>query len=68
VPTWFPAVVGFALGGLFLFGLDRVLPHLHPGSELDEREGLPTRWRRSTLLVLAIALHNIPEGLAVALG
>lgn len=65
VPAWFPAVVGFALGGLFLFGLDRVLPHLHPGSPPDEREGPPTRWRRSTLLVLAIALHNIPEGLAV---
>jgi ZIP family zinc transporter len=46
-------------------GIDLVLPHLHIGASLKESEGLPTTWRRSVLLVLAITLHNIPEGLAV---
>lgn len=63
--SWVPAVVGFLLGGVFLRLIDWVLPHLHPGMELDEAEGIPTSWRRSVLLVLAITLHNIPEGLAV---
>ncbi|MFO8069812.1 MAG: ZIP family metal transporter [Alkalibacterium sp.] len=62
-PAWFPAVVGFLSGGLFLFITDKVLPHLHPGTY--EREGIKTDWQRSVLLVLAITLHNIPEGLAV---
>lgn len=62
IPAWLPAVVGFLLGGAFLRLLDRVLPHLH-GSGVQE--GAPTTWRRTTLLVLAITLHNIPEGLAV---
>lgn len=62
---WVPAVVGFLLGGLFLRGIDMVLPHLHLGLPLEEAEGIPTTWRRSVLLVLAITLHNIPEGLAV---
>ncbi len=61
--SWFPAAAGFALGGIVLWGIDRVLPHLHP--DLKEPEGLPTRWRRSVLLVLAITLHNFPEGLAI---
>ncbi|WP_022835322.1 ZIP family metal transporter [Salisaeta longa] len=66
IPTWLPAVVGFATGGLFLRIADAVLPHLHTGAaNRSEAEGLPTEWRRSTLLVLAITLHNIPEGLAV---
>jgi len=65
VPSWLPAVVGFLLGGLFLRGIDMVLPHLHLGLPLEEAEGIPTTWRRSVLLVLAITLHNIPEGLAV---
>ncbi len=60
---WKPAFIGFLAGGLFLYGLDKLLPHFHPYGE--EREGLPTRWRRSVLLVLAITLHNVPEGLAV---
>lgn len=63
--SWVPAVVGFLLGGVFLRLIDWVLPHLHPGMELEEAEGIPTSWRRSVLLVLAITLHNIPEGLAV---
>jgi len=60
-----PAAIGFALGALFLFGLDKVLPHLHINFKEDEKEGVKTPWRRTTLLVLAITLHNIPEGLAV---
>jgi ZIP family zinc transporter len=62
---WFPAAVGFLAGGLFLRGVDAVLPHLHVGFRMEEAEGLPTRWKRSVLLVLAITIHNIPEGLAV---
>ena len=65
LPVWFPAVVGFLLGGVFLRVVDAILPHLHIGFRADEAEGLKTSWRRSTLLVLAITLHNIPEGLAV---
>jgi zinc transporter, ZIP family len=65
MPVWLPATVGFLLGGVFLRLADAVLPHLHVGAEMHEAEGVPTSWRRSTLLVLAITLHNIPEGLAV---
>lgn len=60
-----PAAVGFLLGALFLFGLDKVLPHLHLNFDKSEAEGIETGWRRTTLLTLAITLHNIPEGLAV---
>lgn len=62
---WMPAVIGFLSGGIFLRICDAFLPHLHIGSPMDEAEGLPTSWRRATLLVLAITLHNIPEGLAI---
>jgi zinc transporter, ZIP family len=66
LPNWFPAAVGFLLGGLFLMGIDKILPHLHPNAPMQAAEGVnPQRRRRSTLLVLAITLHNIPEGLAV---
>ena len=66
LPAWVPAVLGFLAGGLFLRGLDKLLPHLHFRSpSKDEAEGTTTTWRRTTLLVLAITLHNIPEGLAV---
>ncbi len=65
IPAWVPAVVGFILGGLCLRSIDAILPHLHIGFQTEEAEGLKTSWRRSTLLVLAITLHNIPEGLAV---
>lgn len=67
IPAWLPAAVGFLLGGFFLWGVDKILPHLHPtSSSIEEAEGIqPTKKRRSTLLVLAITLHNIPEGLAV---
>ena len=62
---WIPAVIGFLLGGLILRVCDHYLPHLHIGLPRDEAEGLPTSWRRSTLLMLAMTLHNIPEGLAI---
>ncbi|PSQ95823.1 MAG: ZIP family metal transporter [Bacteroidetes bacterium SW_9_63_38] len=65
IPGWIPAAVGFLLGGVFLRVADGVLPHLHPGARMAEAEGPSTSWRRATLLVLAITLHNIPEGLAV---
>lgn len=58
-----PAAIGFGFGALFIFGLDKILPHIH--INFKESEGIKTPWRRTTLLVLAITLHNIPEGLAV---
>lgn len=63
--SWVPAVVGFLLGGVALRGIDRVLPHLHPSLAEGSVEGVSSSWRRSTLLVLAVTLHNIPEGMAV---
>jgi len=65
VPVWFPASAGFLLGGAFLLATDKILPHLHIGLPVSEAEGVKTSWQRSTLLVLAITLHNFPEGLAV---
>jgi zinc transporter, ZIP family len=65
LPSWVPPVIGFLAGGVFLRLLDRVLPHLHPGLKISQAESIHTRWRRSVLLVSAITLHNIPEGLAV---
>jgi ZIP family zinc transporter len=64
-PSWIPALTGFMAGGFFLFLIDKLLPHLHPGFEMNKSEGPKTGLHRSILLVLAIALHNIPEGLAV---
>lgn len=63
--AWLTAVIGFMGGGIFMRLADRVLPHLHPGLGMEKSEGIKTTWQRSTLLVLAITLHNIPEGLAV---
>ena len=60
-----PAVIGFIIGAMFLFGLDKVMPHLHINFREDEKEGVKSNLHRTTLLVLAITLHNIPEGLAV---
>ncbi len=65
LPAWVPATVGFLAGGVFLRIVDRILPHLHIGDPIENAEGISTRWRKTTLLVLAITLHNIPEGLAV---
>jgi ZIP family zinc transporter len=65
VPEWFPALMGFLMGGVFLRGIDMILPHLHLGAPMEQAEGFQTTWRRSVLLVLAITIHNIPEGLAI---
>jgi ZIP family zinc transporter len=62
---WVPAVTGFLAGGAFLLLIDAILPHVHLGQKRSEAEGIKTTWKRSVLLVLAITLHNIPEGLAV---
>ncbi len=63
--AWIPAGVGFLAGGAFIWSIDKILPHLHIGFPREEAEGIQTTWRRSVLLVTAITLHNIPEGLAV---
>ena len=63
--AWITAAVGFLAGGAFLWLVDMTLPHLHMGLKTEEAEGIKTGWQRSVLLVLAITLHNIPEGLAV---
>lgn len=63
--AWLTAAVGFLLGGGFLYAVDKLMPHLHMGLERNQAEGVKTTWTRSVLLVLAITLHNIPEGLAV---
>ena len=65
---WQPATIGFLAGGLVLYLIDKILPHLHPGLDVSQAEGIKTSWQRSVLLVLAITLHNIPEGLAVGVG
>jgi len=64
-PAWLIAAVGFLGGGFFLYLIDQLLPHLHLGLEKSQSEGIQTSWQRSILLVLAVTLHNIPEGLAV---
>ena len=61
----FPAALVFALGALTLFGMDKLMPHLHINFKETEAEGIKTNWHKTVLLVLAITLHNIPEGLAV---
>ncbi len=63
--AWIPAVIGFLAGGTFLYLIDKTLPHLHLSLKTDEAEGIRTSWQRSVLLILAITIHNIPEGLAV---
>lgn len=65
IPKWIPPAVGFASGALFIFVLDRFVPHLHINFDPTASEGVQTTWRKTTLLILAITLHNIPEGLAV---
>ncbi|MDD1659887.1 MAG: ZIP family metal transporter, partial [Methanomicrobiales archaeon] len=62
---WIPAAAGFAAGWLFILVLDRLVPHLHIGFPEEKAEGPKTSLRRTTLLVMAITLHNIPEGLAI---
>jgi len=62
---WIVVLVGFGFGCAFLFGADKLMPHMHLTEEGGQKEGLPSNWRKSILLVSAITLHNIPEGLAV---
>lgn len=65
IPSWIPAAAGFLLGTIFLRIIDKILPHLHLGYPVEAAEGVKTSWQRTTLLVAAITLHNIPEGLAI---
>jgi len=65
IPKWVPPAVGFLLGAIFLRIIDKILPHLHMFLDIKEAEGIHTTWRKTTLLVLAITIHNIPEGLAI---
>ncbi len=65
IAKWIPPAIGFLAGAVFLRLIDKILPHLHLGFQNNEAEGIKTSWKRSTLLVLAVTLHNIPEGLAV---
>ena len=65
IAKWIPASAGFFAGALFLRMIDYLLPHLHLGFKTSEAEGIKTNWRKSTLLFLAVTLHNIPEGLAI---
>jgi len=67
-PAWLPAGVGFLLGGAVIWCIDKTLPHLHLYLPIEDAEGVRSSWRRSVLLVSAITLHNIPEGLAVGVG
>jgi len=63
--SWLPATTGFIAGGAFILLINKLIPHIHVGVVRFKMEGPKTNWRRSVLLVLAITLHNIPEGLAV---
>jgi ZIP family zinc transporter len=67
LPSWLPAAVGFIIGGIFLRVIDRIIPHLPFGSPIEKAEGIKTHWRRTTLITLAMTLHNIPEGLALGI-
>ncbi|MBM3158432.1 MAG: ZIP family metal transporter [Bacteroidetes bacterium] len=62
---WMPAAVGFLAGALFIYALDKFTPHLHINFGVEETEGIQSKFHKTTLLILAITLHNIPEGLAV---
>lgn len=63
--AWVPAAIGFIIGAGFIYVIDKIIPHLHLNAGMNETEGVKTTWDRTILLVLAITLHNIPEGLAV---
>lgn len=68
IGSWFPAAFGFLFGGIFILIMNKIVPHLHPNAKLNDAEGIkPKRLSRSTLLVFAVTLHNIPEGLAVGI-
>ena len=64
-PVWFPAALGFLIGSIFIYILDKIIPHLHLWNPVEESEGIKTSLNKATLLTLAISLHNLPEGIAV---
>jgi ZIP family zinc transporter len=64
-PSFVPPAIGFLLGGIVLWLIDRLIPHLHLWLPMSQAEGIKTTWQRSVLLILAITIHNIPEGMAV---
>ena len=63
--AWIPPTLGFIIGGIFMRITDRIIPHLHIYLPLEKAEGIKTSWHKTTLLVLAMSLHNIPEGLVI---
>jgi ZIP family zinc transporter len=63
--SWLPAAIGFLSGGFFLWGIDKILPHLHLNEPKSKAEGIKTSWHKTMLLFLAVTLHNFPEGLAI---
>lgn len=65
LPSWLPVSIGFFIGVAVIASIDKILPHLHLDAPDSKAEGIKTTWKRSILLVLAITLHNIPEGLAI---
>ena len=65
LPIWFAPAIGFLFGALFIYFLDKKIPHLHLFKRIEEAEGPKTDLKKTELLVIAIAIHNIPEGLAV---
>ncbi len=68
LPVWIPPSAGFIIGGLFIWTIDKLLPHLHFDLPENKAEGLKSHFRRNTLLILAVTIHNIPEGFAVGVG
>lgn len=68
LPSWIPATVGLLLGAACMWSVDKLLPHLHLMRPIEDAEGPKTGWNRAVLLVMAITIHNIPEGLAVGVG
>ena len=67
ITPWLPAAIGFLAGGIFLRVVDKVIPHLQFDFPVEKAEGIKTSWHRSTLLILAMTIHNIPEGLAIGI-
>lgn len=65
LPAWLVIAVGFLLGGVFLYATDKIIPHLHFGAKVNDAEGIPTKLKKTILLVFSITIHNIPEGLAI---
>jgi zinc transporter, ZIP family len=65
IPKWFPPAIGFILGSFFILAFDKIIPHLHSGFPMEEKEGVKTNLQRNILFIFAVTLHNIPEGMAI---